>query len=145
MMNKMKQGFTLIELMIVVAVIGVLAAIAIPQYQNYVAKAEIGAALSTVASMKTNAEDYIASKGSFPTSAVSIGAPVVPNGLVSVTSNLSAITIHLGNSTSGVSPKAQGVYVTMQRLSDESWKCKVTSDATLNTTVNEAITPKGCN
>ncbi|MGL5727230.1 MAG: pilin, partial [Plesiomonas sp.] len=84
MMNKMKQGFTLIELMIVVAVIGVLAAIAIPQYQNYVAKAEIGAALSTLASLKTNVEDHIASNGSFPSPNTNIGQPVIPNGAFSI-------------------------------------------------------------
>lgn len=64
---KKQQGFTLIELMIVVAVIGVLSAIAVPQYQNYVKKSELGAALASVTALKVNVEDYMATKGSFPT------------------------------------------------------------------------------
>ena len=48
-----QSGFTLIELMIVVAVVGVLAAVAIPVYQNYSVKAKVGSALSTVAGVKT--------------------------------------------------------------------------------------------
>jgi type IV pilus assembly protein PilA len=52
-MKKVQQGFTLIELMIVVAIIGILAAVAIPAYQDYVVRAKVGNALSSVDSIKT--------------------------------------------------------------------------------------------
>ena len=61
MNNKMQQGFTLIELMIVVAIIAILAAIAIPQYQNYVNRSAVSRAVGEAGAYKTAIEDCLAS------------------------------------------------------------------------------------
>ena len=61
------KGFTLIELMIVVAIIGILAAVAIPQYQNYVARAQVSEALVLMSGAKTGVAEYAIVKGEFPT------------------------------------------------------------------------------
>ncbi|MGL5991010.1 MAG: pilin [Plesiomonas sp.] len=140
-MNKMKQGFTLIELMIVVAVIGVLAAIAIPQYQNYVAKAELGSALSTLASLKTNVEDHIANQGKFPTSTSDIGAPNTAFGSVAFASNVSGIKITMGQSATA-NPKVKDAVVVLIRKSDDSWACQIKNNST--SSVISAMLPKGC-
>ena len=54
-----QKGFTLIELMIVIAIIGILAAIAIPQYQNYIAKSQVSRVMGETGNLKTAVEDCI--------------------------------------------------------------------------------------
>jgi len=58
-MNTAQKGFTLIELMIVVAIIGILAAIAIPQYQNYIAKSQVSRAMGETSAVKTAVESCL--------------------------------------------------------------------------------------
>jgi type IV pilus assembly protein PilA len=65
-MKRVSFGFTLIELMIVVAIIGILAAVAIPQYQNYVARAQVAEALSLASGAKVAVAEYFNTNGTFP-------------------------------------------------------------------------------
>ena len=64
-MKKRQQGFTLIELMIVVAIIGILAAIAIPAYQDYTKKAQASEAFALLDGLKTSAGEYFHENGTF--------------------------------------------------------------------------------
>ncbi len=79
-MKKVQQGFTLIELMIVVAIIGILAAIAIPAYQDYTVRAQVSEGLNLGAGAKTAVTEYFQDRGLWPTSNTEAGLdPVITN------------------------------------------------------------------
>ena len=117
-----QKGFTLIELMIVVAVIGVLSAIAVPKYQDYVEKGALGSALATATALKTNYEDYLAVSGAAPTTSAAIGATNFSLGTISVSSAGIDVTITSGGGT--------GSSVSLSRV-DDSWSCTISTARTI--------------
>jgi type IV pilus assembly protein PilA len=75
-MKKIQQGFTLIELMIVVAIIGILAAIAIPAYQDYTIRAQVSEGLNLAAGAKTSISEFVMDRGAWPATQALAGLPV---------------------------------------------------------------------
>ncbi|WP_107831954.1 pilin [Neisseria subflava] len=72
-MKAIQKGFTLIELMIVIAIIGILAVIALPAYQDYTARAQVSEAISLMEGQKSAVVEYYADKGKWPTSNAEAG------------------------------------------------------------------------
>jgi len=67
--NKNQKGFTLIELMIVIAIVGILAAIALPAYQDYIVRSKISEAVVGMSEAKTGVTEYVSTMGAIPVTA----------------------------------------------------------------------------
>ena len=74
--KKAQKGFTLIELMIVIAIVGILAAIALPAYQDYIVRSKMSEAMVALAAAKTTVSEYVASTGNLPADGAAVGIPI---------------------------------------------------------------------
>ena len=149
-MKTMQKGFTLIELMIVVAIIGILAAVAIPSYQNYIAKSQVSRVMGETGSFKTNVDNcllagttnvvYLAGDASTNTDCA-LGASVsnllgttgtapagVPQVVISAAA-ASTITATFGNNAAGTLTAGTAKTVTWTRDVNGSWSCATTAPA----------------
>jgi type IV pilus assembly protein PilA len=136
-MKKIQQGFTLIELMIVVAIIGILAAIAIPQYQNYTGRAQLSDAIVIASGIKTAVGEYFQVNGSFTGASDGVGgipAAATNAGKYANSVNTTDGTITVVMQTTGVANCVSGATVTLEPAIPSgdnpiSWTCSATASA----------------
>ena len=153
-MKQQQHGFTLIELMIVVAIIGILAAIAIPQYQTFIAKSQVARAINEAGNARTHIEECMnngtvtvgrASLGQCDIeaigSAILIGPsqgdivfpltpPVgAPQGTIDGATNTAVVIATFGNSATNV---LLGETITWARDIEGTWTCTATVQAKYN-------------
>ena len=144
-MRRYSEGFTLIELMIVVAIIGILATIATPLYTQYVVKSQMNRAVGEVAVYRTSVEESLTRSGSLAN--VEIG--YVPSSLTTgnAGTNIAVFNAdgsgHLQVTLGGdAHPALQGVVVRMVRSSSGGWQCVV--DASAAGQWKGSYLPAGC-
>ena len=109
-MKKTQQGFTLIELMIVVAIVGILAAIALPAYQDYIGRAKVTEAVAQLDGAKTSVAEYVASQGACPATTSASGVSS-PTGAKYVTSVATDAACNIGALVQSVNTGINGKYI----------------------------------
>jgi type IV pilus assembly protein PilA len=138
-MKQVQKGFTLIELMIVVAIIGILAAVAIPAYQDYIARSQMSEAMTLASGLKTNVSEVFSQNGTCPANGsdgIAAAADINGNYVTSVTTGgtgaaTGGCTITALMKSSDVSTGIQGknLVLTLSNADKGSYVWTCTSDA----------------
>ncbi|HFA7394790.1 pilin [Neisseria gonorrhoeae] len=110
-MNTLQKGFTLIELMIVIAIVGILAAVALPAYQDYTARAQVSEAILLAEGQKSAVTEYYLNHGEWPENNTSAGVASSPTDIKgkyvkSVTVAKGVVTAQMAST--GVNKEIQG-------------------------------------
>lgn len=127
MKAQMQKGFTLIELMIVVAIIGILAAIALPAYQDYTTRAKVTEAIGFAAAAKTAVSEHVLTRDAWPASnsaaglAATISSPVVKSVAVGNANGVITVTL----SSAGLGEAKDGTFTLTGSTAGAgvSWTC----------------------
>ncbi|HIF0385975.1 TPA: pilin [Neisseria meningitidis] len=145
-MNTLQKGFTLIELMIVIAIVGILAAVALPAYQDYTARAQVSEAILLAEGQKSAVTEYYLNHGEWPANNSSAGVASTPSDIkgkyvqkVEVAKGV--ITAQMASS--GVNNEIKGKKLSLwakRQNGSVKWFCgqPVTRDA--NNTANDEVT-----
>ena len=131
-MKRVQQGFTLIELMIVVAIIGILAAVALPAYQDYTIRSQMTEPINLADGAKAAVADYWSNKGTFPTSNADAGF----NGAsgkyttgVEIGNGGAIVATVGGDANSNISTKTVTLTPTATSSGNLQWKCTSSADS----------------
>ena len=143
MMKNTQKGFTLIELMIVVAIIGILAAIAIPAYQDYITRSKVTELVTAASSCKTSISEYAQTMNALPTGIGSAGCVNNPTQYVNTLAvgNDASITV---TATTAVGGSAAGANFQLVPTFDSTsgtveWACNGAG-----TTIPSKYLPANC-
>ncbi|MEO7200469.1 MAG: pilin [Dokdonella sp.] len=137
-MKNMQKGFTLIELMIVVAIIAILAAIAIPAYQDYLVRTQVSEGAVLTDGAKTAVAEFYSNKGVFPANNTSAGLALPGSITGSYVSNVTVANTGLITATfSNTAPRKANLKINNAKLvmspttnaGSISWKCKTGAPA----------------